>query len=161
MRAFVDAAGEAVALADIDRIELASTADTVALPGAREITSRLPAGGWAVFTSANRALAVARLAEAAIPAPPVLLTADDVARGKPHPDGYRMALVRLGAKPSRSVVIEDAPSGIAAARAAGVGIVIGIGQRAIGAPVDAVVADLGAVTWDGDRLVVSGDTRLA
>jgi mannitol-1-/sugar-/sorbitol-6-phosphatase len=160
VRAFVDPAGEAAALADIDRLELASTADTAALPGARDLVSRLTPDRWAVFTSANRALAVARLAAAGIPAPSVLLTADDVGRGKPHPDGYRTAIHRLGAVASRSVVVEDAPNGIAAARAAGVGTVIGIGERALEMAVDAVVADLRAVAWDGERLVIRGDARL-
>ncbi len=51
-------------------------------------------------------------------------------------------------------MFEDAPTGIAAARAAGVGTVIGVGERAVGADVDLVVDDLRAARWDGDELVV-------
>jgi sugar-phosphatase len=51
-------------------------------------------------------------------------------------------------------VVEDAPNGIAAARAAGVGTVIGVGERAGGGDVDIRVRDLRSVAWDGVRLVV-------
>ncbi|MFJ6213569.1 HAD family hydrolase [Streptomyces sp. NPDC092296] len=44
---------------------------------------------------------------------------DEVARTKPHPDPYLIAAARLGAEPSRCVVIEDSPTGILAAEAAG------------------------------------------
>jgi sugar-phosphatase len=48
----------------------------------------------------------------------VLVSADDVRRGKPDPEGYLRAAL-LGADPARCLVVEDAPAGIAAARAAG------------------------------------------
>jgi len=51
--------------------------------------------------------------------PNVLVTADQVARGKPAPDAYLLAAERLGADPAVCLVLEDAPSGIAAGRAAG------------------------------------------
>ena len=69
-------------------------------------------------------------------------------------EGYALALSRLGADPTASVVVEDAPNGIAAARAAGVGTVIGVGERAGGGDVDIRVRDLRSVAWDGVRLVV-------
>ena len=49
----------------------------------------------------------------------VILTGDDVPRGKPAPDGYAVLCRRLGLSPDRAVVIEDAPAGIEAAHAAG------------------------------------------
>ena len=161
VRVFVEPSDEAAALADIDRIELDLAGEARALPGARALLASLPPGAWGVFTSGTRALATARLAACGIAPPPVFITADDVANGKPNPDGYRLALARLGAAPASSVVIEDAPNGIAAARAAAIATVIGIGPRALGAPVDAVVDDLGAVAWDAGRLRVTGDARLA
>ena len=161
VRVFVDPEDEATALADIDRIELELAAEASALPGALALLTSLPHGRWGVFTSGTRALATARLAACGIVPPPVFVTADDVVNGKPNPDGYLLALARLDADPSRSVVVEDAPTGIAAARAAGVGTVVGVGPRVIGAPVDAVVGDLGGVAWDGDWLMVRGDARLA
>ena len=157
VRAFVDPADEAGALADIDRIELELAGEASALPGAHALLASVPPGRWGVFTSGTRALATARLAACGIVPPPVFVTADDVANGKPGPDGYLLALARLGADPAASVVVEDAPNGIAAARAAGVGTVIGVGERAVGADVDLVVPDLRAVIWDAGRLVVRGD----
>jgi beta-phosphoglucomutase len=47
------------------------------------------------------------------------VTGMDVARGKPDPEVFLLAAERLGVKPSQCAVIEDAPAGIAAARAAG------------------------------------------
>ncbi|MEU7834623.1 HAD family phosphatase [Nonomuraea sp. NPDC049129] len=49
----------------------------------------------------------------------LIVTAEDTARGKPHPDPYLMAANRLGVDPRRCVAIEDSPTGIAAATAAG------------------------------------------
>ena len=47
------------------------------------------------------------------------MTADQVARGKPAPDPYLLAAERLGVDPADCLVLEDAPAGIAAGRAAG------------------------------------------
>ncbi len=52
-----------------------------------------------------------------------VVTADDVARGKPAPDIYLEAASRLGVPPGKCLAIEDAPSGIEAARAAGMMVV--------------------------------------
>jgi beta-phosphoglucomutase-like phosphatase (HAD superfamily) len=48
-----------------------------------------------------------------------LVTGDQVSDGKPHPEAYLLAAERLGAEPARCVAIEDSPTGIAAAEAAG------------------------------------------
>jgi sugar-phosphatase len=47
------------------------------------------------------------------------VTSDQVERGKPAPDPYLLAARRLGVDPGRCLVFEDAPAGVAAARAAG------------------------------------------
>src|SRR5690242_9946290 len=91
-----------------------------ALPGAHELLAtldrlHLP---WAVVTSADRRLAEARLAAAGI-APPLLVTIEDSARGKPHPDPYLVAARRLGVDPARCLVVEDSQPGIDAGHAAG------------------------------------------
>ena len=49
----------------------------------------------------------------------MLVTADQVARGKPAPDPFLLAAERLGVDPAACLVFEDAPAGIAAGRAAG------------------------------------------
>jgi HAD superfamily hydrolase (TIGR01509 family) len=49
-----------------------------------------------------------------------LVGLDDVPRNKPHPDGYQLALQRLGLQPEEAVAFEDSQHGLAAAVAAGV-----------------------------------------
>jgi sugar-phosphatase len=73
---------------------------------------------WAVVTSADRRLAGARLRAAAI-TPPVVVTVEDVLRGKPDPAGYRLAADRLGAPIDRCLVVEDAAPGVESGRRAG------------------------------------------
>jgi mannitol-1-/sugar-/sorbitol-6-phosphatase len=94
-----------------------------AVPGARELVDVLPLDCWAVVTSAWRRLAEMRLQCAGLPLPEVLITADDVRRSKPHPDGYLAAAARLGVEPAECLVFEDAPAGIEAALAAGMNVV--------------------------------------
>lgn len=84
-----------------------------------EFVSTLPSGRWAVVTSATRDLAKARLRQAGIPIPQAFVTAGDVERGKPDPQGYLRAAEMLGSSPGRCLVLEDAPTGVAAAQAAG------------------------------------------
>ena len=49
----------------------------------------------------------------------VIVTADDVTSGKPAPEPYTTAGVRLGRRAAECVVIEDSPAGIESARRAG------------------------------------------
>ena len=93
------------------------------LPGAQRLLTALPLGTWAVATSGSRAVATSRLRRAGLPIPPVLVCAEDVARGKPSPDAYQLAARSLGCPPDQVLVVEDAPAGIQAARAAGMGVV--------------------------------------
>ncbi len=48
-----------------------------------------------------------------------LLTAEDVARGKPDPEIYRLAATRFGIVPGAMMVLEDSPAGVQSAKAAG------------------------------------------
>lgn len=98
--------------------EVADIADVVPIPGAEAFLRALPTDRWAVVTSAQRELALSRLGAAGLPIPAVLITAEDVARGKPAPDGYRLAAQRLGVAPEACLVFEDAPAGIQAGEAA-------------------------------------------
>jgi sugar-phosphatase len=75
---------------------------------------------WAVVTGCSTRMATARLAAAGLPSPDVLITAEDVDHGKPHPDGYLLALHRLGVAAADAVAVEDAPVGVAAAKSAGI-----------------------------------------
>ncbi|MFI7009641.1 HAD-IA family hydrolase [Streptomyces sp. NPDC050145] len=136
------------AVARIGRLEVEDVAagDTRAVPGALELLAALPAGRWAVVTSAARELAEARLAAVGITAP-LLIAAEDVTRGKPDPEPFLLAAERLGADPARCVVLEDAPAGLAAARAAGMRTVALTTTHPAGdLSADLVVEDLSAVS---------------
>jgi sugar-phosphatase len=87
--------------------------------GAAALLSALPPHRWGVVTSGNLLTATTRLRFGGFPAPATLVTADDVQRGKPHPEAYLLAAGRLGVQPAACAVVEDAPAGIAAAVAAG------------------------------------------
>ena len=108
------------AAAEAERVD-ARHAQTggAALPGAAELLAAAPAESLAVVTSCGSSLAAARLRSAGLPEPAILVTADAVRRGKPAPDAYLVAAQALGAEPGRCVVIEDAPAGVRAGRAAG------------------------------------------
>jgi sugar-phosphatase len=138
---------EEQALRDVDAAELADAATVQAVPGARALLDDLNRAGtpWAVVTSATRALARARHEAAGLPVPVATVTADDLREGKPDPAGYRMAAKLLGVTPSACVVLEDSASGIAAARAADVGAVIGVSDRAASHHPDVTVQDLTSV----------------
>ncbi|GAA1979527.1 hypothetical protein GCM10009799_00830 [Nocardiopsis rhodophaea] len=73
---------------------------------------------WAVVTSGSRFVSATRLDAVGIPTPPALVTADDVALGKPNPEGYLSAAQALKAPPTKCVVA-DAVSGAQAALATG------------------------------------------
>ena len=105
---------ESVRLAERDRV-----AKVVALPGAAAVLAQLPPHRWAVVTSNDTEVAKARLRSAGLPVPPVIVSADDVSRPKPHPEGFLMAAGKLGVPPGSAVGIDDSPIGVAAAKDAG------------------------------------------
>lgn len=116
----LDAEAEALAL---EPEQVAGLAELRSIPGARSLVTGLRAGRWAVVTSGSRFVATTRLGAVGIPEPDVLITADDVARGKPDPEGYLTAAGLLGVAAGECVVVEDARSGVLAARAAGMRVV--------------------------------------
>jgi len=116
----LDAEAEA---ADVEREEIAQTSGLRPLPGARDLVDAVPAERFAIVTSGSRALALARLRAAGLPVPAVLVTAEEVDDGKPHPAGYLRAAELLGVDPAHSVVLEDAPAGVEAGRAAGMTVI--------------------------------------
>lgn len=107
------------AIARILELETADTADIIVLPGAAALLNSLPDGRRAIVTSCARPLAVARLGASALMAPSVIVTVDDTPRGKPNPEPFLAGAERLGVDPRRCLVIEDAPAGLQAGRAAG------------------------------------------
>ncbi|MFA9431382.1 HAD-IA family hydrolase [Egicoccus sp. AB-alg2] len=88
-------------------------------PGALALTRALAGRPWAVVTSGTAPVATARMNAVGLPAPPVLVTGEQVEHGKPHPAPYLLAAERLGVAAQDCLVVEDAPAGLAAGRAAG------------------------------------------
>jgi sugar-phosphatase len=103
----------------IEDLELEDMADLTVLPGAKELLESLPPERWALVTSATKRLMLGRLKAAGLPAPERIVSADDVVRGKPDPEPYRKGAELLGCRPEECVVVEDAPSGVGAGKAAG------------------------------------------
>jgi len=103
----------------IERREAADLDGVEVMAGSHALLSSIPEGSWCVVTSGTRYLAHSRLQHARLPVPKVLVSADDVNRGKPHPEPYLKGAELLGFNPADCLVIEDAPAGIEAAHAAG------------------------------------------
>jgi sugar-phosphatase len=119
VRALLPADRHAAAIARINELEIADVSDIVVLPGAVEALEALRDAKNAIATSCDVPLAKARIAAAKLTPPSVLITADDVAHGKPAPDPFLEAARRLGVDPANCLVVEDAPMGLQSARAAG------------------------------------------
>ncbi|KAJ7068483.1 HAD-like domain-containing protein [Mycena amicta] len=100
-------------------------AGIVVLPGVKaaldEIANArtLPNPRWAICTSATRYYAHTAVKTAGVPVPDILVVAEDVANGKPHPDPYLLGASKCGVKPENCVVFEDAPAGVRSGQAAG------------------------------------------
>src|SRR4051812_7708097 len=109
-------------LATLVADETSDNADVVEIPGARALVSALPVDRWAIVTSGLRPVATARLVAAGVPLPRVMITAESIDRGKPDPEAYLRGAAALGVAPSECLVVEDAPAGAEAARAAGMRI---------------------------------------
>lgn len=143
------------ALARITELEVTDVDGVVALPGAEQV---LAACGplAAIVTSCGAGLAVARQQAAGIRVPAVVVTADDVSRGKPDPEPFLLAARTLGVDPARCLVVEDAPAGLRAGRAAGMTtLAVTTTHEATELAADGlahqVVLDLAAVAMDRGR----------
>ena len=156
---FLPETEQAAAVAELEQLELADLADVVALPGTRDLLPGLPSGRWAAVTSGSQRLMRARLNAARLPVPDVLIAAEDVSAGKPDPDGYMKAAAALGVDIGRCLIVEDAPAGIGAGRAAGAWtLAVATSHPASELEsADAIVADLTALTIElvGAGLVVT------
>lgn len=131
-------------LAENARMLAEETADTdgvTPVPGAPEFLGSLRGLPHALVTSADAALATARMAAAGLPLPDVRVTAESVGASKPDPEGFLKGAAGLGVAPADCIVFEDSGAGIAAGRAAGMRV-IGVGPRAADHAPDAVVRDL-------------------
>jgi mannitol-1-/sugar-/sorbitol-6-phosphatase len=139
LRPDLDEAAVSVAAARQLGLQYDDLADVVPVAGLAELMAALDrlALPWAVVTSADRRLTAARLGAAGVPAPPVLVTAEDITAGKPDPEGYLKAAALLGVDPARCLVVEDAEAGVRAGHAAGARV-----AALKGLPADLSVPDL-------------------
>jgi mannitol-1-/sugar-/sorbitol-6-phosphatase len=119
-------------IADGQRMLVEETADldgVVPVPGAVEFVASLAGLPHALVTSADAALARARLGHVGLAVPAVAITAECVSASKPDPEGFLKAAAELGFPARDCVVFEDSEAGIRAGLAAGARV-IGVGPRA-------------------------------
>ncbi len=103
----------------IEDMELADVDDLQVLPGVKDLLESLPMDRWAIVSSATYRLLVGRLKVAKLPIPERIISGDRVVNGKPHPEPYLKGAELIHAAPKDCIVIEDAPSGVHAGKAAG------------------------------------------
>ncbi|MBN9614168.1 MAG: HAD-IA family hydrolase [Acidobacteriales bacterium] len=116
-------------LRTIEDMEVEDMADLTVLPGVKKLLTELPLERWAIVTSATQRLLRARLAAAGLPIPTRLISGDMVERGKPDPEPYRRGAELLGFAPGECIVVEDAPSGVGAGKAAGARVLAVLGTH--------------------------------
>ncbi|QPH01030.1 hypothetical protein C2857_005219 [Epichloe festucae Fl1] len=127
--------------------------DAVEIPGARTLIDALIARSapWAIVTSGTEPLVSGWLKRLSLAIPEHLVTAESVENGKPDPTCYRVGLGKLGLqdRPGQVLVLEDAPAGIEAGKAAGckvIGLVTShTMEQVVAAGPDWVVRDLESV----------------
>lgn len=116
----LDAGAEA---RELERVEAENLDGVLEVEGARAMLASLPRDGWTVVTSGPLPLATNRMRHVGLPIPDRFVTAEDVGNGKPHPEPYLKGAELLGARPGACLAVEDAPSGVSAAKAAGMFVV--------------------------------------
>jgi mannitol-1-/sugar-/sorbitol-6-phosphatase len=148
----------------LEQREAADTEGVTVMPGAGDLVRSVPDGRWGVVTSGTRHLATSRLRLGNLPIPRVLVSADEVVKGKPDPEPFLKGAGLLGVHAEECLVIEDAPAGIQSARAGGMKV-IGITSTYPASQLsvaDAVVEELSQIHVGQDgarRLAVSIDLR--
>ena len=108
---------------EVERREIDDVDGVIPLPGAMELLQALPLRRWAIVTSCTRPLAGVRIGTAGLPKPRHLVTSTDVQHGKPDPEPYLKGAQLLGVPASECIVVEDAPAGIRAGKAAGARVI--------------------------------------
>jgi sugar-phosphatase len=108
---------------EVERREMEDLDGVVLLPGARQLLNILPPERWNIATSCTRPLAEVRLRAAGLPIPKTMITSSDVKIGKPDPEPYLKAAAKLGFAASDCIVVEDAPAGVRAGKAAGARVI--------------------------------------
>jgi sugar-phosphatase len=123
VRDFLPHADAEVENREVEQGEIEDLDGVVPLPGARELLMTLPPDRWTIVTSCTRTLAKVRLRAAGLPIPHQLVTSSDIKNGKPDPEPYLKGASLLGVSPNDCVVVEDAPAGVRAGKAAGARVI--------------------------------------
>ncbi|GIU93292.1 MAG: haloacid dehalogenase [Acidimicrobiia bacterium] len=119
-------------------------------PDALDLIGRLEGRPWAVVSNSDRWRLDLLLTGIGVTRAPVTVAGDEVERPKPHPDVYLVAAQRLRVSPGECWAVEDSPTGVAAAKAAGMRVVAvdrGMFDRELFTGADIVVPDLTRVRW--------------
>jgi len=118
--------------------------------GAWNLVRSLPEGRWGVLSSGTAEQAQERWRRTRLPPPPLLVTDDDLAVGRPAPEGHRAVATALATVPERCVALEGSPAGVAGAVAAGATAILVHGgiDRIVPPGVAAVVHSLSSLTID-------------
>lgn len=130
----------------------------IALPGVKSLIAALPENAWTIVTSASERLMRTRLQFAGIPLPQNVISADNVTYGKPHPEPYELGARILCVKPSECLVIEDAPTGIKAGKAAGCKVLAVLSSHSAG---DLAEADWIVPSLDHVAAIQANDGTIA
>jgi mannitol-1-/sugar-/sorbitol-6-phosphatase len=130
--------------------ELEQTSNVVEIPGAGKLLNMLPRTCWAIVTSNDHDVANARIQAAGLPMPEVLLSADEVECGRPDPQGLLLAASMLAVEPTNTLVVDDSPTGIEAARRAGMSsVAVGCTDKGASFPhANLVVDSVGCLSVD-------------
>jgi sugar-phosphatase len=109
----------------LERYEAEDTQGVHALPGAVALlnqlnTLQIP---WAIVTSGTLPVASARIKATGLPAPKVLITPEQVKKGKPDPEPFLLGAEKLGLAARHCLVFEDAPAGVKAGHSANCSVI--------------------------------------
>lgn len=138
----------------IKELEIKYARAVTAQPGAQQVLAQVQQAlmPWAIVTSGQKDVVMARLVAAELPILEVMITADDYRNGKPNPEPYLLAAKLLGVPPSDCVAIEDTYNGAYAAWEAGaavIGLTTTCTRRELIDVTTTVVPDLSAIRVDG------------
>ena len=151
----------------VEALEIADVESIVTLPGTERLLRELDAAAqqlgrptWTIVTSCTMPLFEARWATTGLPVPAQMVTADQVARGKPDPEPYLLGAQRLGVDPADSIVIEDSVGGLRSGSDAGartIALTTTIPATDLSPLADALVTSLDdlEIRVDGENLVLA------
>ena len=108
----------------LEAIEREALKDLKEINGAASFLRQLPEDRWAVATSCSSSTARAKLDAANMPYPGVLIGADHVQYGKPHPEAYLVASKKTGFAPGDCLAFEDSETGVRSAISAGCQVIV-------------------------------------